>query len=379
MASPRPAGHPALPLAAWPAADRAAYERACILGGPFDEGGQAACWRPASHKALLGAYGRWLGFLHNQVVVLEDEGPAERMTPARIDAYVRFLAGRCAPVTVSSYLGQLHMMMRDVWPDHDWAWLCAVQARAQRFAEPSRNKDARIVPQQDLLRLGCELMQQAAAMSMPEDLRAGPDHPALLFRDGLIIALLAMRPLRQRNFLALQIGRCLRRDRDGWQIHIPAAECKTHMALHMAFPEVLVPALEAYIHQYRPRLMAMQGPRNPATAGRPVGFHLWVSRCGTWITEGALQKALARHTRARFGHHVNVHLFRDCAATSLADNNPEHVRLAADLLGHRSFQTTMTHYISARQRTALRHCQAVIAQRRKTNRHDQSEHKGRRL
>jgi integrase len=271
------------------------------------------------------------------------------------------------------------MMMRDVWPAHDWSWLCAVQKRAQRFAEPSRNKDARIVPQQDLLRLGCELMQQAAAMSMSEDLRAGPGHPALLFRDGLIIALLAMRPLRQRNFLALQIGRCLRRDRDGWQIQIPADESKTHVVLRISFPDVLVPVLETYFALYRPRLMAMQGPRNPATAARPVGSHLWVSRCGTPMTAGGLQKALARHTRARFGHHVNVHLFRDCAATSLADDNPEHVRLAADLLGHRSFQTTQSHYISARQKSALRRCQATVLQHRKTTRHDQSEHKGRRL
>jgi hypothetical protein len=94
------------------------------------------------------------------------------------------------------------------------------------------------------------------------------------------------------------------------------------MALQMAFPDVLVPALQTYLKLYRPRLMAMQGPRNPATAARPVGSHLWVSRCGTPMTEGALQKALARHTRARFGHHVNVHLFRDCLATSLADDNP---------------------------------------------------------
>jgi hypothetical protein len=36
-----------------------------------------------------------------------------------------------------------------------------------RFAEPSRNKDARIVPAADLLQLGCDLMQQAATIPCP--------------------------------------------------------------------------------------------------------------------------------------------------------------------------------------------------------------------
>jgi integrase len=78
------------------------------------------------------------------------------------------------------------------------------------------------------------------------------------------------------------------------------------------------------------------------------------------MTARALQKVLRRHTRARFGHEVNCHLFRDCLATSLADENPEVVRLAADLLGHRSFRTTAKHYISANQKRALRRHQAMV-------------------
>ncbi len=62
---------------------------------------------------------------------------------------------------------------------------------------------------------------------------------------------------------------------------------------------------------------------------------------------------------------MNCHLFRDCLATSLADDNPEAVRLAADLLGHRSFQTTAKHYIAANQKSALRRHQAGVAARRK--------------
>jgi integrase len=72
-----------------------------------------------------------------------------------------------------------------------------------------------------------------------------------------------------------------------------------------------------------------------------------------------------QRTRERFGHHVNCHLFRYCAATSLAEDNPEHVRIAADLLGHRSFATTQRYYIAAGQRRALRRVQGTILAHRR--------------
>jgi hypothetical protein len=365
MGAPQPPGHAAIRLAEWPNADRAAYERASVRSGPFDEGGAAARWRPATHRSLTGAYARWLGYLDGQGVDLAGTAPTDRITPEAVSRYVRFLAGRCASVTVSSYLGQLHMFARDVWPDLDWRWLCEVQAQRHRLAEPTRIKAARIVPQQDLLRLGCDLMMQAETLEMEGENSAVLDEQAILFRDGLLIALLALRPLRQGNFLGLQIGRHLRQEPDGWSITVPASESKTHIALTMAFPAVLVSALDRYLQVYRPRLLTMRAPRDPARPWREPGRHLWIAATGMPMTAGALQKVLRRHTRARFRHEVNCHLFRDCLATSLADDNPEAVRLAADLLGHRSFRTTERHYISANQKGALRRHQATVLKHRK--------------
>ena len=41
-------------------------------------------------------------------------------------------------------------------------------------------------------------------------------------------------------------------------------------------------------------------------------------------------------------------MFRDAAASTLATEAPEYVRLAAPLLGHRSFQTTEKYYRQAK-------------------------------
>ena len=53
---------------------------------------------------------------------------------------------------------------------------------------------------------------------------------------------------------------------------------------------------------------------------------------------------ICEHTRVAFGKPINMHLFRDCSATSIAITDAEHVRIAAGILGHRSFETTERHY-----------------------------------
>ncbi len=83
------------------------------------------------------------------------------------------------------------------------------------------------------------------------------------------------------------------------------------------------------------------------------------------FTAAAQQKALARHTRPRFGHVVNAHLFRDCVATSVAHDDPSHVRSTAQLLGHAGFETTERYYITANTLTAARDHHASIAALRK--------------
>jgi integrase len=83
-----------------------------------------------------------------------------------------------------------------------------------------------------------------------------------------------------------------------------------------------------------------------------------------WVS-GGVQVLVENATRTRFGHPVNVHLFRDCAATSLADEHPEYMRVAADLLGHRSFATTQRYYIASGQRRALGKVQASILRYRR--------------
>lgn len=216
--SPRPSDHAALPLAQWPAADRLAWEAAHRQPDFLEAGGHGATWRPASQHSAARAYGRWLGWLTAEGVELDAEAPASRLTLERIRAYVAFVQEGRASVTVASYAGILCMVMRALFPDADWGWLRAVQRRLRRRSVPVRHKQQRLVPANDLRQLGLDLIERAGAVLDEPCTAATPPRPRIAaardYRDGLLIALLASRPLRVRNLLGIEIGEHLRRSGD---------------------------------------------------------------------------------------------------------------------------------------------------------------------
>jgi integrase len=61
----------------------------------------------------------------------------------------------------------------------------------------------------------------------------------------------------------------------------------------------------------------------------------------------AIYDRIRAQTRKAFGKAMNPHLFRDAAATTLAIADPEHVRIAAPVLGHRQLNTTERYYQQA--------------------------------
>jgi integrase len=78
------------------------------------------------------------------------------------------------------------------------------------------------------------------------------------------------------------------------------------------------------------------------------------------MSEEAIYDQITGRTKAAFGKGFNPHLFRDIAATTLAHADPEHVRTAAPLLGHRNFATTERFYLRANIAEATRRRQQVI-------------------
>ena len=171
----------------------------------------------------------------------------------------------------------------------------------------------------------------------------------------MLVALLAARPLRLRNLTDLALDRTLVLRGTQWSIEFPASDTKTREAIELPWPELLVAPLEIYLARHRRVLAQLRGGSLVS-----VGGALWISRHGSPMSREAIYGRIKARTLEGLGRAINPHLFRDCAATSIAIDDPDHVRVALPLLGHRAISTTERYYNQARNVEASRLMQKVL-------------------
>jgi hypothetical protein len=106
------------------------------------------------------------------------------------------LEAQNASGTVIARLIELKVTAGIMDPERDWSWMYRMASSIRARHEPARPKRHRLVHIGRLLSLGLNLM--AKAENETTTLRRFK-----AFRDGLMIALLASRPLRLRNLTGL--------------------------------------------------------------------------------------------------------------------------------------------------------------------------------
>jgi site-specific recombinase XerD len=84
------------------------------------------------------------------------------------------------------------------------------------------------------------------------------------------------------------------------------------------------------------------------------------------MSQSVIRYHIKNRTREAFGEPISPHLFRDCAATSVAIEDPDHVRIAANILGHHSLATTQKYYDQSQMLAAGRCYQSALGEIRKT-------------
>jgi integrase len=212
-------------------------------------------------------------------------------------------------------------------------------------ARPKPAKD-HLVTSETLYKLGIRLMDDALACGKPPTswrVQTG-------FRDGLIIALLAMILLRRRTLSALRIGKQLKKIGDLWFLDIPPEDVKTRRPLEFPISPQLSQRIDTYVNEIRPFI-----------AGAKTHDYLWASARGRPMKGGVIYSAVRRRSRKVFGFPVNLHRFRAAAGTFWSVQDPENVRGVRDLLGHVDFTTTEKYYIMARSRLAGRALGRILA------------------
>lgn len=322
-------------LAAWPQVDKELFDNLCRA----DESnpGEWSHLAEKSRSARRYGYGLWLGFLAKNYPESFDAAPGDRVTLDRIREYVTALRRNCTETSVTMALQRFRLTIRDFSPETDWAWLYKIERRIGRKAVPLKKSHAR---SSDLFRCGMDLMDRAAAEAASFK-RILLRH-AELFRDGLMIALLAEAPMRRGTLHQLRIDDHVFKDKGRWQIVVAADMVKSRAEQDYEVSETLGSYLERYVHEFRPVFENSDGHLGMwPYGGRPM-------------TDKMIRRYVCKHTEAYLGEAISPHGFRRAAATTAVIQDPANVRSVKDLLGHRTFAMTENHYIVARSREAGR-------------------------
>jgi integrase/recombinase XerD len=327
-----------LPYAEWPAEDRGLWDAAFKKGeGLFDDCGPGAHLSGRSQLQLQYAYGKFLKFVSLWHPDRLGCRPAARVNPDMIEQFVKFQPKTCGDVTISIYLYHLGVVLKSMCPACDWSWLVTISARFARRGKEKRKK-YNLVTSETLFALGIALMDSALSSGKP----VTASRVQTTYRDGLIIAFLALVPLRRRTLGSLRIGAHLVRSGAGWAIDIPAEDTKSKRPLEFPLSPELSARFDFYLKEIRPRILGAAGNNN-----------VWVDRCGP-MGDNMIYKSVRRRTQKALGFPVNLHRFRHAAATLWSVRDPVNVRGVKDLLGHARFSTAEEHYIMAQSRMAGR-------------------------
>src|SRR5262245_47282569 len=348
---PRPEPRLYLPYCQWPATDRLLWERAMASDDPFADSPGARLAKATQRNYLI-AWRRFLGFLAIHESEALQIAPTKRLTIERVRAFVAHLAESNTALSVASMVHSLYLAARVMMPECDWCWLKKIKTRLYAAA-PTLGATGPVITSVQLLDIGQALMDESTPRA-GESIRFAD---AVRYRNGFMIAFLAFIPPRRKNLAALEIGRHLVREGDGWFVIIPREETKTRTPIEFRVPELLEPYLDFYLDVVRRRLVR-----------HPTCNALWVSSQGGSIVYGGIGQIFSRVATSRLGFRITLHDARDAAATTWAISAPDKIGVARDLLAHADLRTTNKYYNRARGIEASRaYRQVIAAMRRKQN------------
>jgi integrase len=247
--------------------------------------------------------------------------------------------------TVAHAITNLHYAARLIDPKQDWQWLrdigTRLGARGNRL-----DRFQRLVSPAMTLDYGIELMNGALdpAVTIPWRSRY------LQYRDGLIIALLSIWPIRRRSLAALTVDRHLVLDDAGFSIRLAAADTKSKREERCRLSSELTPYLRRYLDEVRPKLLS---GRNYAV--------LWPSNKGGAILGGRIYDVVRNRILQKFGKDMGLHDFRRSAATFMAIDMPEKIGLVPGVLQQASPEVGEQHYNLANATTASKRYAATVA------------------
>jgi hypothetical protein len=185
-------------------------------------------------------------------------------------------------VTVHGSIAKLRRAAELLNPSIDLAWLRDIENDLALEMRPA-SKFHRIVDSDVIIDAGLILMEEADAANQKTALDR-----AILYRNGLMIALLALCPIRPKNFSSLVLDQNIRRIGDNWLIVLSANETKETGSDIRPVRPFLTPYIDRYLSAHRP-------------AFKCASKAFWAGRYGKPLGYSAVENIVTETTRQRVG------------------------------------------------------------------------------
>jgi integrase len=317
-----------LPIAQWPASDCLGWTEACRPAQRLKRGGAGSHLAPVSQADIARRYGLYLDFLQRNGRLDPVKDAVTLVTPDNVNGFVTELQARVRSVTVWNSVYKLRRAAQLIAPGTDFEWLTEIEKDIALVMLP-RSKADRLVLTERLVEAGLTLIREAEMFGKTALARATG------VRNGLLIALLALHPIRVKNFAALTIADTFINIDGRWWLHIPSEDTKSRRVDERQVPEFITDVVNGYINIHRPVLCP----------GDAEQLALWVSSTtGRQLTVKNLGTLISKITRQSIGVDVSPHLFRAAGASTAAVYGSNHPHLASALLSHRDPSVTEEHY-----------------------------------
>jgi integrase len=290
-------------------------------------GGSASHLAAVSQADIANRYGLYLDYLRRTGRLDLAGRAATLVTPENVQGFIAELQARVRSVTVWNSVYKLRRAAQLLSWATDFQWLSGIEKEVALLMVP-RSKSDRLVLTERLVEAGLILIREAEMFGKTAlSCAAG-------VRNGVLIVLLALHPIRIKNFAALAIAETFIDVGGRWWLHIPAEDTKSHRVDERQVPKFVTEVVNNYIEIHRPILC--RGREHPA---------LWVSSTtGRQMTTKNLGTLISKLTRETIGVDVSPHLFRTAGASTAAFYGGERPNLASALLNHRDPRVTQTHY-----------------------------------
>jgi integrase len=339
-----------LPLDLWPEADRNAWISACRPAARLKRGGAAGHLKPVTHDDLGRRYGYFLDFLSRRGLLQRDTLAATLVTLANVEAYIAEMKERVGSVTLYGSIHKLRRVAEIIAPGPDFTWLAEIEKDLALVMRP-RSKFDRMVLIEVLVEAALTLIHEAETSPNLTSLAR-----ARQVRNGLMVALLGLCPIRLKNFAALEIGRSFVEIKGRWWIVLAASETKENRPDEQPINELLAPAIDRHLNQHRPVLARID---NPSSA-------LWLSsNDGAPMSYAGVESVIKATTLATVGIDVSPHLFRAAGASTVATHGGHNPHLASALLHHTHPSVTNAHYNRATSLSAAESLRQIVRQHEK--------------